>query len=349
MRFVRAFLFLFFLSNSLYSQILTGCVKDAVTGDELANVSIYFSGTSIGVISGMNGCFTITYRRELNAPLVFSILGYEKLVIDSPLEVDLTMLQLTPKVDGLDAVYLNPDPWTREEKERWFKKLFLGEIPEASECTIQNLSEVRLRFNPQTGLLTAVSDVPIVIHNKHLGYKILYDLQEFEVVFQPITFQGTVKIDGKPITETKYRHMSSFLGGSSFFKELEDKGLSEKRRARRRQAMYEKSVLSFIRSLINENTEKDKYLLFHKGFVVDIKSHIRVRKNGTDFFIEFRHDKYSLTDERKLQSELILVEQRIAVDQYGNNLSPRAILFGGYFAIQQIAGLLPLEYGLETP
>jgi hypothetical protein len=63
--------------------------------------------------------------------------------------------------------------------------------------------------------------------------------------------------------------------------------------------------------------------------------------------IEFRENAYSITDNSNLQSALILAEQRVVVDAYGNNLSPRAIQFGGHFAILQVAGLLPLEYGLD--
>lgn len=342
------FICLLSFAYSINAQQISGCIKDVNTGEEIPNVSVYFSGTSMGVVSGTDGCFTIAYRPELNAPLVLSVLGYDKVSFENPLGTNLSEILLHPKIDDLEAVYLNPDPWTRKEKEQWFKKMFLGDIPESAQCSILNLKDVRLRFNPATGFLTAVSDVPIVVENRHLEYTIIYDLQEFEVAFEPIKIEGDLKISDKSSTETKYKQVSSYLGGYSFFKELDNKKINERRRAKRREAMYESSVLRFMRSLINQNAEKSGYLLYYDGKVANIKDHIRVRKSGYDFIIEFRHDNYLLIDKRRLQSELLLLEQRVMVDAYGNNLSPRAILYGGYFGVQQIAGLLPLEYGLEN-
>lgn len=344
------YIFAFVLSFTclVHAQQITGCVNDAKTGEKLSNVSVYFSGTSIGVVTGIDGCFAITYRPELNAPLVLSVLGYDKLTFENPLGADLSNILLQPKVDDLEAVYLNPDPWTRAQKEAWFKKLFLGEIPEASDCTIRNLKEVRLRFNPSTNMLTAVCDVPIVINNKYLGYTIMYDLIEFEAVYTGISLSNSIQINNKPVSGTRYKHQSTYVAGTSFFKELDGKKPSERKREKNREKMYKQSTLRFFRSLVSKTFEEDGYVLYHKGFKVDLNKHVRVKDYNGGFIVEFRENTYSITDSNKKQSEMVLTEQRIIVDKFGNNLSPRSIQFGGHFAKLQTAGLLPLEYGLEN-
>lgn len=329
------------------AQRLSGCIKDADTGEAIPNVAVYLAGTSIGVVSGLEGCFEITYRPDLSAAVVFSALGYEKISIENPLKENLSVIKLIPKVNDLETVYLNPDPWTRAEKERWFKKIFIGEIPEAASCVIQNINDVRLRFNPATGILTAVCDVPVIVNNKHLGFTILYDLLEFEAVFTEITLNQSFSINNKIISGKRYKYESAFVAGSAFFKELEEKKPSAKRRGKRRETTYEQSTVRFFRSLTGKTFEEDGYILYHKGFKVALNTHVRIRNSGTGFMIEFRENAYSITDNSNLQSALILAEQRVVVDAYGNNLSPRAIQFGGHFAILQVAGLLPLEYGLD--
>lgn len=112
--------------------------------------------------------------------------------------------------------------------------------------------------------------------------------------------------------------------------------------------MYKQSTLRFFRSLVSKTFEEDGYVLYHKGFKVDLNKHVRVKDYNGGFIVEFRENTYSITDSNKKQSEMVLTEQRIIVDKFGNNLSPRSIQFGGHFAKLQTAGLLPLEYGLEN-
>lgn len=332
----------------LNAQHISGCIKDAVTGEAIPNVAVYMAGTSIGVVTSMNGCFEINFRPELNAPLIISALGYEVQSFNKPLETNFSKIKLVPKLNELEPVVINPDPWTRAQKERWFKIIFLGTIPEADECTILNLKDVRLRFNPVSNKLTAVCNVPIIIENKHLGYKISYDLIEFEGIFQSIDLSNMgIKIDGIEFKGLSYKHESAFVAGSAFFTELKSKRPKERQRNINRKNMYNKSVLKFCRSLISNSLEKEGYILYRKGFLVKIDKHIRVKNNNNFFTIEFRESKYGVNDVHGNESAILLEDQRIFIDAYGNNLSPKSISFIGYFSKMQIAGMLPLDYGLE--
>ncbi len=339
-------IFLLF-SISTYGQQINGCIKDADTGEAIPFVSVYFSGTSIGTAAGEDGCFSIAQRLEVLAPLVFSVLGYQKLTINDPLQVDVSLIKLKPAIDALDAVYLNPDPWTRAQKERWFKKLFLGDIPEAALCTIKNLQDIRLQFNPVTNMLIAVADAPILVKNEHLGYLIRYDLLEFEALFNEKDFDGTISINGEKLNGKVYSNKSSYIAGSVFFQELDEKKPKTRIWAKRRKAMYKQSVIRCFRALLQKQFDKEGYYLFYNSFRVDTQQHIRVRKINDMYTMSFRHEKYSILDSQENQSTLVLNQQQIDFDAYGNNLSPRSIQFIGHMAKLQIAGMLPLEYGLE--
>ena len=79
----------------LYAQSITsasGIVKDSITGEPLAFVSVYFDGSTIGAMTDDNGKFTLQNDKGYNK-LAFASLGYDTKVID---------LKKGQKNDGLD-------------------------------------------------------------------------------------------------------------------------------------------------------------------------------------------------------------------------------------------------------
>ena len=79
----------------LYAQSITsasGIVKDSITGEPLAFVSVYFDGSTIGAMTDDNGKFTLQNDKGYNK-LAFASLGYDTKVID---------LKKYQKNDGLD-------------------------------------------------------------------------------------------------------------------------------------------------------------------------------------------------------------------------------------------------------
>ena len=228
--------FVLFTCINVFSQQTTiaGIILDATTKEPLMGVGVYLSGTSTGVVSGPDGEYSIKYDKEMKAPLVFAYLGYEKQTFDNPLEVDLKLVQLRQQENELDAVVINPDPWDRATKERLFLDYFIG-IRSLKDCEILNLDDIRLRFNTDSKQMTATSRNPIIIVNKYLGYKIIYDLVEFEVSFK--FFKPTIGIERVFEVEharENYLAENSFVSGTSFYQELESDKPNKRRRIRRR-------------------------------------------------------------------------------------------------------------------
>jgi hypothetical protein len=64
----------------------------------------------------------LKYLNYENSQSVFtvSLLGYVTQTFSDPLNTDFSNLKLQPKVGELPAVYLYPDPWSREKKEQYF-------------------------------------------------------------------------------------------------------------------------------------------------------------------------------------------------------------------------------------
>ena len=106
------------------AQIIKGKITDAITNEPIPSVNVYHSGTSKGTISDLDGNFEIALYENSLSVLPVSRLGYETLKFTDPVNTDFTNIQLKPKVGDLPAVFINPDPWSREKKEKYFIKQF---------------------------------------------------------------------------------------------------------------------------------------------------------------------------------------------------------------------------------
>jgi len=336
---------LLFCLQGFSQTIIAGKILDAETKEPLMGVGVYLSGTSTGVVSGPDGKYSIDYDEVMKAPLVFSYLGYEKIQVANPIASELKIVLLKQQENELDAVVINPDPWSRATKEKLFLEYFLGE-KSLEDCEILNLNDVRLRFNTDTKQLTAFSRKPIVIKNNHLGYLITYDLVEFEIdfKFRKWSINGIEKTFEIEHARSNYQPLSSFTSGSSFYQELEDKKPSQNKRERRREKAYKNSQLLLYRSFIKMNLRENKFDLYYNGFRVKQEDHMRVRKENNIFKVTFRNLKYSIKDRDDHQTDLILTTNYIFFDQFGNNLSPRELIRSGYISKLGVGGMMPLDF-----
>ena len=339
------YFFLFFSLITAGQTTLSGKVVNAADDEPISGVAVYLSGTSVGVVTGFEGEFEIDYPESVVAPIVFRMMGYEKLVIDNPLVADLSLIKIVEKPDELETVYIANDDWSRAKKEKYFKQFFLGRVPAAEECVIHNLQDVKLRFNPETNILNAWSDKTIHVTNKILGYDIACDIGEFEIVFQPIPLNIITQVEGQEIEVPTHRPTSSYMEFSSYYSEMDDEDLSERKRRRNRRRLYKVSEMKFYRDLVNERLEKERYQLAFNRKPVEIPEHVRVREVGDAYEVSFREAEYTLIGRKNSQSFFQLSEsQKIILDKYGNCLTPRGIRFGGFIGRLNLSGMLPLDY-----
>jgi hypothetical protein len=95
---------------------ITGKVSDAVTGQPLPFVNIYFKNTTIGVISDLNGAFSLNTTQPGDS-LYASLVGYQTLkkpVIKGKFQV--INFEMTESLTTLAEVLVRPE-------ERWIELL----------------------------------------------------------------------------------------------------------------------------------------------------------------------------------------------------------------------------------
>jgi len=324
---------------------VTGKIVDATTKKPIPDASIYFDGTTIGTISNSKGTFELNYENATKAALTISSMAYETLRFQvSEKQADLGTIILNESTESLDAVMLETDPWTRKQKLNYFRNWFLGFDFKDKRCEVLNEDDLHLRFNPSTKKLTASASKPLIIENKYLGYKIIYQLEDFQLDFEEKTM-----VHSKD-TMTHYKPYSFFYLGASYFQEL--KGKSKKKYEKRREEIYPGSATHLMRAIANKELKKKGYRIFYGKYETPHYQYINVESVGDIAEVQLLTPLLTVlyNNNPGTQSFIQIANNQLQttfyIDQLGNFYPPNKFYFGGYLGFQRVSSMLPLDYGL---
>ncbi len=324
----------FFSIESCFSQTqISGKIFSAKDSTAIFGASVYFDGTSNGVSTNDEGYYTISFR-ENNSSLIVSSIGYEPVYINiSNLKTNksLPIIYLKEKLEELNTVHLETDPWSRLRKMRVFKKEFLGSNQSALFCKIKNEDAIELRYIPSSKTLVASSDESLIIKNKYLGYILNYNLTGFEVKFE-LTESGLIL----PV--------STYYEGSSYFEPLKKR--VSKKVSKNRNSSYLGSALHFMRSLYNENLDENNFKIFNERFQVPTYKFFNIKQEGEMKQVELLVDEIAILYDDFQQSGLTTIG-KFKIDYLGNHSPPQAIILKGDMSKGRISKFLPLDYKLE--
>jgi hypothetical protein len=236
---------------------------------------------------------------------------------------------LRPNEIQLDEAVLFPDTWSRKKKLRIFKKEFLGTTKSGSQCEILNEEVIRLYYNLKENKLFGYAEKPIHVSNSYLGYKIKYNLINFEVSF-------ATSSNSTPMVKEVYSE------GTLFFLDLT---ISDKttRYLKRRDKVYFGSKAHFMRSLANNRLRKEKYRIFESGVEIDSISPFTIKPNHDLTLVTCNRERLTVLFNNIHQSPFHYINE-FYIDGYGNYAPARNIIFGGEMGKQRTGNLLPLDY-----
>lgn len=334
-------LFLFFIILSVHGQTLNGTVIDAKTQEPLEMVAVYFDNTTVGTTTDEKGEFSISYSEMVQSTLVISYLGFEKVYINNYRERQQIEVALVEAKNELGEVFISYDDiLTRRQKLRLFRDYFLGTTILGKKCKILNEDAIYLRYNDKEKTLYANTKEPIQIHNKTLGYKVIYDLSDFEVRFRYVN----------PKSNTFSLYSAYFLG-TMYFMDLNSES-PRKRYIKRRKKAFEGSIQHFMRALYNKNLEASGYTVFRKGLLVNNPWEffkIRPIDKTSQKQVELK-ERVSLLFDNDRQSDMYLDEEvpYFTIDAFGHYEPILGVHFTGDMNEQRVGDMLPLDYGLAT-
>lgn len=355
--FCLVFLTLFYYP--LFSQsLLKGRVVDN-TNQPLSGASVYFNNSSVGTMTSENGHFEI--NNPLNAELVISSIGFERLVVDLK-DIDYAgkavVFKLEPRQVTLQTVLVLSDA-QRKKYLDIFKQHFLGITAEATKCSIENMGDINFFESTRDSFsFEAGSDMPLIVINHALGYRISFDLVQFYYNFKT--------------------GANSYFGYTNFEELKMNEDFSE-----RRKKAYLGSSLHFFRSLIENSLEKNKFFManlkvdstkkikmhgavtfakkkipLHPGditgfdsannvFLVDWNETLQIgHPSGVRLASSTGYMRWepAASDNTRSYSYLTKNPATILVDDYGVVLNPMELFLSGDWAFRKVANMLPYNY-----
>lgn len=332
MRFSILVFGLWFSLSGFAQDKLSGYVYSAQDSTALADVSIYFDGTTLGTITNRDGHYSIAIQPGVKSALVISMLGYNPVYINNYQNSgELPDVYLTESTEQLDEVFLETDPWSREHKMREFKREFLGRTQASQQVKILNEEVIKLHYSASKNRLVAWANKPIKIENNYLGYVIDYELGDFYADYE------------KSLTSDLNLVYMVYYEGTSFFRELKSK--VPRRFKKHRDKAFEGSTLHFMRSLGTQKLRENGFRIFYKSFEVPPYKYFNLQEGEENIHVEQTADKLSILFENDEQST-ITAKRSFQIDKFGNHFPPSAIIIGGDMGIRRIANMLPLNYKL---
>ena len=326
---------------------LTGTVKDQ-KGQPIPGATVFLTNSQYKTATNNNGRFVINDVETGNYQLVIKMLGFAAYVIQlniSGKQEPLT-ITLTEEKVLLNTVTINASEPNRKQYLAQFIKYFIGESANASRCKILNPQALAFHFDKETRILQASADTILQIENDGLGYTLNYVLTEF-------------KIDNK---NNKFSYM-----GYPYFEELKGTDSQERRWEKNRKEAYLGSQRHFFRSVYNNATVANGFLIYVKDMPVTSASLFTAATGDVKIFSHRAKDSIYVFYREKVQpfsfeasglslqsnihfptngqlSALQPLADSVLVDKNGALTPSKSFYMSGYWAWQKIAELLPLGY-----
>jgi hypothetical protein len=311
-----------------YSQEIHGIVIDENTKQLLANVNVFFNGTTIGTKTDSKGSFKLIIPENQKLPLALSAIGYNSLLLTEYPTDKLLKILLVPKIYELDEVVVvsRRSLWEKSVRNSYlniFRKQFIGQTVNAYLCKIQNEYDLVFQYNEDQQLLTAYSLKPLMINNKSLGYQIYYYLDSFVYSQEPYSLTYT---------------------GYFIFKE--DSTLNEKdykRAENRRRLAYLGSRMHFMRSLWENNLDSAGYIIKNSANEIIPYDSLVIQTDSSEKYLR-KKGAYSIAYLSKVsRSSMELKHDTIYFNKLGY-FDPYGINWVGEITRQRVADLLPFDY-----
>lgn len=306
----------------------------------LSSATVYFDGTTRGVITNFDGFFDIQVPSRLSKPvLVISYLGYESLYVENLNNIK-PVYQLKPKSENLENVDVYTALFSREQMEHVFLKYFLGDTNASRQSKILNLDDVILQYVGKEKTLYASSLYPLQIENKYLGYNVQFNLSDFEVKYR------RKSLNDRYLKQT-------FYAGTTYFKDVDPS------KKKNREKVYKKSLTNFFKQLADSTLYKTNFKLAYKGLVRNPYDVFKVVKpldpSVNVVRIELKPDFIRLVNGKYVNTKLLLINKaqrttlmfkkpKFRINRLGNLIDIKDVVLSQGLADDRVAKMLPLEY-----
>jgi hypothetical protein len=335
--------------NAETTSSISGIVRDK-DNKTMPGVIVFLSGSKKITATNSDGEFNLSGISPGTYQLVAKMIGYQSFTKTILVEQQslIYKIQLFENDKLLNEVVVTSGVY-RPEYLKTFIKHFIGESADASKCRILNPGVLNFHYNHHDNLLTANADDFLVIENKGLGYRLKYLLTRFEYN------DKTTRL---------------FYSGVPCFEEMPGSNSDKKRWAKNREIAYKGSARHFFRSLINGQLPDEGFIVYEEpktkplnnspyllSHAVNIDSLWNARPLAIDLkYINPKDEVYVVYTKANDEtgpvfkpgqlSRIAPEADSVIID--GNGSASAAFLYTGYWAKNNVAELLPLDYKTDS-
>jgi hypothetical protein len=191
----------------------------------LEGVALYFNNTMLGTTTNSNGEFSILTKNG-KYELIVSYLGYKKInySLNTSTYKKPLIFALVEEENVLDEIIIKKTVYDDEWKYNLssFKRAFIGKTEMAAGCEILNPKVLYFNFDAKNNIRTAFARKPLKIRHRSLGYKIIYELEEFVIHKNQVTYLGYSRyknLKGNKRKQRKWQknRLKTYLGSFTHF------------------------------------------------------------------------------------------------------------------------------------
>jgi len=284
------FLFFFFGTLFLYSQTISGKVQTE-SGSAISNVNVYLDGTKVSSVSNGDGSFQLDVQAQKSGNIIFQKDNYETSIFPLEKAIGKSVKVIINPVSEIEEVVIIP---YTEQAYKDFINYFLDQFIgfDRDDVRIKNQRTLKFSFDKKNQFLKVKAPQTLVIENKKLGYTIQYNL---------INFQADFKAKS-----------TSYLG-TSFFKETSFR----KDITLNRMNAYNGSMMHFLRSLYNNELEKEGFIVNHakripnpdyptEGELQRLTDHFEIVKAQKNSTLPWTDELEAIAQKKSKNSEFVM-------------------------------------------
>lgn len=324
------------------AQIIRGKIVDRETRKPVESADVFIDQTSVGTSTNASGSFELD-TKGLQQQVIVNAFGYKSRVFSvkdfhSPLTID-----LENEAEELQEVVIDASLFSRKELLKTFRYFFLGNSVKGKQAIIENEDDLVLYYDREKSELICESPKPIRIHNRKLGYHVLFYLKEAR-----ISFRGTT------IDPLSYRESAIF--GFTSFTDLSKKPDQFKKI---RKKAFQASANPFWLAFVKDKLKESNYYFYIDKVLLDLDEYFRITQESDDYMVElikkpvvadFRGNDvpafFNVThvDKKEERSLFYVMAPEFKINRNGFLLNSQSILYGGYFADLKVGDMLPVDY-----
>ena len=222
-------------------RYISGRITDAEDGEPVPAVTVFFTNTTFGTTTDLEGNYRLRIPGEGSYSLTVSHVSYQTVIKETEPGIGSPVFDVALQIKELEGVDIAARIRSRQADINLFWRTVLGKNPSRRTIQATNPDAVYYYYNLETNILKVTCREPLQIVNYETGYQIQCVIDHFTHDYNT----GITDWDVQCV-----------------FKELEAKNQRQKNNwAAKRKEVYNVSLTKFFKSLYNNSLLNDGFVL----------------------------------------------------------------------------------------